>query len=108
MLPRNRAPTHPGVLLRDLYLEPRKVSVTALAEATGLSRKLLSRIINGRVGFTAETAVRVAEVLGTSDEMWVNGQASYDLWHARRRLSEGVPIRAGAFAVHHTPASASA
>jgi addiction module HigA family antidote len=84
-----------------MYLDPREVSVTALAEATGLSRKHLSQIVNGHVGITPETAVRIAEVLGTSAEMWMDGQTTYDLWHARRRLADGPPVRTGAFAAHH-------
>ncbi len=105
MLPRNRAPSHPGLLLKELYLDPRGVTVTALADATGMSRKHLSQIVNGHIGFTPDTAVRVADVLGTSAEMWMNGQAVFDLWHARRRLAEGRPVRSGAFAVPPQPSS---
>lgn len=100
MIPRNRAPTHPGLLLKELYLDPREVSVTAMADAAGISRKHLSQIVNGHVGITPDTAVRIAEVLGTSAQMWLNGQNAYDLWHAQRHLSEGRPVRSGAFAAH--------
>lgn len=100
MIPKNRQPTHPGQILKDLYLDPRAVSITAFAEATGLSRKHLSQIINGHVGITPDTAVRLGEVLGTSAHMWMNGQTTYDLWHAQRRLTEGRPVHSGAFAVH--------
>ncbi|MGB8839758.1 MAG: HigA family addiction module antitoxin [Aliidongia sp.] len=99
MLPRNRAPIHPGILLKELYLEPRGVSVTALSDAAGISRKHLSQIINGHVGITPGTAVRIAETLGTSAQMWMNGQATYDLWHAQRQLPDGRPVRTGAFAI---------
>ncbi|CCG39916.1 HigA family addiction module antitoxin [Magnetospirillum molischianum] len=98
MLTRNRAPTHPGTILKVLYLDPRKVSVTAFSDATGISRKHLSQIINGHVGITSETAVRISAVLDTSAQMWMNGQTAFDLWHAQRDLPEGKPVRVGAFA----------
>lgn len=101
MIPRNRAPTHPGVLLKELYLDPRTVSVTAMSDATGISRKHLSQIVNGHVGITPDTAVRIADVLGTSSQMWMNGQNIYDLWHAERRLHEGRPVHSGLFAIEH-------
>jgi addiction module HigA family antidote len=100
MLPRDRAPTHPGVLLKKLYLDPRKVRIVALGEATSTSRKHLSQIINGHVPISPEMAVRLGEVLGTSAEMWMTAQAVYDLWHARRKVAESAPVRSGLFAVH--------
>lgn len=98
MFTRRRAPTHPGIILKEHYLDPRGVSVTAFSEATGISRKHLSQIINGHVGITPETAVRIAAVLSTSSQMWMNGQITYDLWHAEKDLPSGRPVRAGAFA----------
>lgn len=99
MLPRNRAPTHPGVLLKELYLDPREVTITSMSDAAGISRKHLSQIIHGRAGISPEVAVRIADVLGTTEQLWLNAQSQYDLWHARRRIDEGRPIRVGAFAL---------
>lgn len=99
MITRKRAPTHPGTILKELYLDPREVSVTAFSDATGISRKHLSQIIHGHVGITPETAVRIAAVLDTSAQMWMNGQTAFDLWYAQRDLPEGKPVRVGAFAL---------
>ncbi|MEK7820816.1 MAG: HigA family addiction module antitoxin [Pseudomonadota bacterium] len=97
---RKRCPTHPGVILKTYYLEPRKISVSAFAEATGLTRKHISYIVNGRAGVTAETAVRFAGVLGTSPEYWLNLQTAYDLYQAIRAVgkSRKRAIHKGAFA----------
>ena len=43
-------PPHPGEVLRELCLEPLGLTVTAAAEALGVSRKTLSAILNGRAG----------------------------------------------------------
>jgi addiction module HigA family antidote len=85
---RKRLPTHPGVILKKYYLGPREISVSALARAAGLTRKHISTIVNGRAGVTAETAVRFAEVLGTSPEYWLNLQTAYDLYRAVQALGK--------------------
>jgi len=98
MVTRNRAPTHPGLILKELYLTPRNAKVTAFAEAAGLSRKHVSQVLNGHANVTPESAVRIAAVLGTTAQLWMNLQASYDLWHAERNLTAGKPVHARAFA----------
>ena len=82
-------PPHPGEILRMLCLEPLGLTVTAAAEALGVSRKTLSSILNGRAGISPEMAVRLSIAFGTTAESWLNQQTQYDLWHAeqsRKRL----------------------
>lgn len=81
-------PPHPGAVLKTLCLEPLKLSVTAAAQALGVSRKTLSTILNGRAGISPEMAVRLSIAFGTSAESWLNQQTQYDLWHAERRRKE--------------------
>jgi antitoxin HigA-1 len=78
-------PPHPGEILRDLCLEPMKLTVTDAARSLGVSRKTLSSIINGRAGISAEMAVRLSIAFGTSAESWLGQQLQYDLWHAERQ-----------------------
>jgi len=77
-------PPHPGEILRELCFEPLGLSVTAAAEALGVSRKTLSAILNGRAGISPEMAIRLSIALDTSAESWLNQQAQYDLWVARQ------------------------
>ena len=51
-------PPHPGEVLRELCLEPLGLSVTAAAEALGVSRKTLSAVLNGKAGISPEMAIR--------------------------------------------------
>lgn len=83
------------------YLQPRDISVTRFAAASGLTRKHVSRIINGHADVTAETAERFARVLGTSAQFWMNLQTAVDLYRARCKLDagDGKPVASGAFAV---------
>ncbi|HUW51490.1 MAG TPA: HigA family addiction module antitoxin, partial [Sulfuricella sp.] len=75
-------PAHPGEVLRDLWLEPLGVSITSAAEKLGVSRKTLSKIINGNAGISADMALRLATWLGTTPDMWLGMQAQWELWQA--------------------------
>ena len=81
-------PPHPGEILRELCLEPLNITVTAAAEALGVSRKTLSAILNGRAGISPEMAVRLSIAFGTSAESWLNLQTQYDLWQAEQNRNK--------------------
>ena len=77
-------PPHPGEVLRQLCLEPLNLTVTDAARSLGVSRKVLSSILNGRAGISPEMAVRLSIAFNTSAESWLNQQVQYDLWHAEK------------------------
>jgi len=81
-------PPHPGEIIKELCLEPLELSVTAAAQALGVSRKTLSSIVNGKAGISPEMAVRLSIAFNTSSESWLNQQTQYDLWQAESRRSE--------------------
>lgn len=72
---RMHIPPHPGSVLRE-YLG--SLSVTAAARHLGVTRVALSRLLNGSAGISAEMALRLSEVLGTTP-------TQYDLWQTSRR-----------------------
>jgi addiction module HigA family antidote len=76
-------PAHPGEVLKE-YL-PNDLPVTEAARRLGVSRQALSALLNCRAGVSAEMALRLEAALGTSAEMWVQMQASHDLWQARQQ-----------------------
>ena len=78
-------PPHPGEVIRGLCLEPLGLSVTAAAEALGVTRKTLSAILNGRAGISPEMALRLSIAFDTSPESWMNQQTQYDLWVAKKK-----------------------
>ncbi|NOQ93743.1 MAG: HigA family addiction module antidote protein [Methylophaga sp.] len=81
-------PPHPGLIIKELCIEPLNLTVTATAKALGVSRKTLSSIINGKAGISPEMAVRLSIAFNTSSESWVNQQSQYDLWQAEQHRSE--------------------
>jgi addiction module HigA family antidote len=81
-------PTHPGHLVKSLCLEPLNLSVTDAAKALKISRPTLSKLLNGRINISPEMAVRLSIVFSTSDKLWVDLQASYDLWKAQQRKAK--------------------
>jgi addiction module HigA family antidote len=74
------ATPHPGEFLREEYLPAYKLTAGSLAKAMGLKdRTRVERIIRERQPVTADSALRLAKVFGTSPEMWLNLQVLHDL-----------------------------
>ena len=80
-------PFHPGEILMEEFLEPLGMTQTAFADQIGWTRARLNELIRGKRGVTAEAALDLADVLGTSPKLWMNLQATYDLDKARRARS---------------------
>jgi addiction module HigA family antidote len=81
-----RRPSQPGEILAELYLGPHEIPIAQFAEACGVTRKHMSRIVNGRVLLTAAMALRVAKALGTTTpEYWLSLQNAVDLYDAQER-----------------------
>lgn len=95
---RQRRPRHPGDILMHLFLEPRGITITRFAEATGLTRKHVSYVVHGRADISAESAVRFAMVLGTTPQFWINLQTAVQVWDAQQKLHNSVEVQKGAFA----------
>jgi addiction module HigA family antidote len=78
-------PSHPGEMLKEDVLPDLGLTVTEAAEQLGVSRVALSRVINGRAAISAELAIRLAQWLGGSAEIWLRAQLQYDLWNAEQK-----------------------
>ena len=78
-------PTHPGEHILYDCLEPLGLSITAGAEALGISRWKLSRIVHGRARVTPEIAVRLEKAFGSTARSWYLLQACFDLAEAEKR-----------------------
>jgi plasmid maintenance system antidote protein VapI len=62
-----------------------------------VTRVALSRILNGGAGISADMALKLADALGTSPELWIGMQTQYDLWRAsQRRRKKVTPFFVGA------------
>jgi len=81
-------PPHPGEIIKGLWLDPAKISITDAAKALAVSRKTLSKIINGHGSVTPEMAIRLSIALGATPESWMGHQVAYDLWHIEQHKFE--------------------
>ena len=90
---RDFAPQRPGTFLRERVLRApgSRITQEALADALDVSRFTVNQIINGHRAVTADMAVRLAHVLGTSADLWLDMQKRVDLFEARRKLAEEGP-----------------
>lgn len=87
MIPSHRRPTHPGEMLLEEFLKPKNITQVEAAEKMGISFNRLNELINGKRGVTADTALRLALLLKTSPEFWMNLQTTYDLHEAAMKDS---------------------
>lgn len=78
-------PPHPGAILRDLWLEPLGLTITATATQLKVSRKAVSELVNGHSSVTPEMAMRLELAFGKSAESWLGHQSAYDLWQMSGR-----------------------
>ena len=76
----NRRPTRPGVLLRDDVLPALGMTQTEFAERLGVSRLTVSELLHGKRALSADMALRLARLLGTTPESWLTMQQRVDLW----------------------------
>ncbi|MGB0384253.1 MAG: HigA family addiction module antitoxin [Ardenticatenaceae bacterium] len=89
MRKRNRPPTHPGRILKNLYLVPLELSNTKLAQILGVSRKTVSMIVNEHKSITPEMALRLSRAFpNSSPQSWLNLQRNYDLWQAEHNTHQ--------------------
>lgn len=71
---------HPGEILREDYLPAFRLSAGGLARAMGLKdRSRIEQLVREHRSVTADTALRLARVFGTTPEFWMNLQAQHDL-----------------------------
>jgi addiction module HigA family antidote len=78
-------PLHPGQVIQDQYLTPQKQTQNWLSDRLKWKLTRLNKLINGKGGVTAGSALDLARALHTKPEFWLELQLNYDL--ARAKLS---------------------
>jgi antitoxin HigA-1 len=72
-------PVHPGEIIKEDILPSVGLSVTAAAQALGVSRQMLHDILAERRPLSAVMCLKLARLFGGSAQMWMRLQADYDL-----------------------------
>ena len=83
-IPSDRSPTHPGVMLREEFLNPLGISQRELADAILVPYQRVNEIINEKRGITPNTALRLAKYFGNTPGFWMNLQLRFDLYQAQK------------------------
>lgn len=86
-------PIHPGEILFEEFMVPLDISINRLARSIGVPPGRISAIVNGKRAVTADTALRLAQYLGTSSEFWMGLQSEFDLRIAKRRIGRDIEKR---------------
>jgi addiction module HigA family antidote len=85
---RMKNPAHPGGFVKSEIIEPLGLSVTAAAQALGVTRATLSTLLNEHSQLSPDMALRVEKAFGVSMDTLMRMQNSYDISQARKRASE--------------------
>ena len=72
LLPKGRAPVHPGEMLLEELLKPASISQYKLSKDTGMPYRRVNEIVNGRRPVTLDTAFRLARYFDINAELWIN------------------------------------
>ena len=75
---------HAGEILLEEFLNPMDISQNRLAHAMDVPPRRINEIVHGKRAVTADTAIRLALALGTSEQFWMGLQADFDLEEARK------------------------
>ncbi len=98
-------PMQPGEILRD-ELDELGLSANALSRALGVPVNRVTMILNGQRGVSADTALRLARYFGTTPQLWLNLQKTWELRRAEiavggeivKRVTPRQPTARGALA----------
>jgi addiction module HigA family antidote len=86
----NRAPTHPGAILRLDVLPALGLSVKEAAERIGVTRQQLHRVVSETAGISPEMALRLGKFCGNGPDLWISMQQAFDLWKAKKGIAKAL------------------
>lgn len=84
-------PLHPGQIVRTQIIGPLGLSVKDAAQALGVHRVALSRLLNEQAALSAEMAIRLQKAFGADFEELMRMQNDYDIAQAKSRF-DGVQV----------------
>ncbi|MEE8545970.1 MAG: HigA family addiction module antitoxin [Alphaproteobacteria bacterium] len=91
-MPNRMPPVHPGEILAQELAEL-GLSANAFARALAVPANRVTAILKGSRRVTADTALRLSCYFGTSPELWLNLQQSYDLKIAEQQSGKAIRAR---------------
>ena len=93
-------PISPGEVLQEEFIAPLGLSQNRVALATGVPPRRINEIVHGTRRITADTALRLGRLFGTTAMFWMNLQTRFDLSTQQDALASQldaiVPLRVAA------------
>jgi len=83
-------PAHPGEILLEEFLTPMGLTQYRLAKDIGVQPTRINQIVHGKLGVSADTALRLGRYFQMSPQFWLNLQAHFDLETARDKLKDRI------------------
>ena len=88
--PKKMSPIHPGEVLLEDFLKPLGISQYRLAKDLKVPPRRINEIVHGTRSISVDTALRLSRYFGTTDRLWLNMQARYDLEIEKDRLGDRI------------------
>jgi addiction module HigA family antidote len=86
-----KSPPHPGGLIGD-NLDELGVTIVDAAKRLDVSRQQLHNLISGRSAITAEMAIKLENVIGSTADTWLRMQNNHDLAKLRNPIAPRPPM----------------
>lgn len=81
---------HPGEVLLKQFMKPLGLSANQLSLALHVAPQRVGEILNERRGVTAETALRLSKLFGTTAKYWLDLQTDYELGQAEKKWAQTI------------------
>lgn len=81
---------HPGVILKEEFLNEIGMSQNQLAHAIGVPPNRIHAVVNGSRNITADTDLRLCKFFRLSEGYFLRLQNAYDTMEAKRRIETEV------------------
>ena len=74
-----KSPPHPGDFIKTEIIEPSGLTVTAAAEALGVSRPTLSSLLNDKAGLSGDRSLRIEKSSGVKMDTLMRMASAYEI-----------------------------
>ena len=80
---------HPGIFLKEEFMEPLNLSAYKVAKDTGVANMAMSEILRGIRSITPRVGIRLSKYFGVSEGYFSRLQLQYDLDTSKYPTPEG-------------------
>ena len=70
---------HPGIILKEEFIESLDVTAYAVAKGTGISQTDLGEILRGKRNISPVNGLKLSKFFSVSEDFFINIQFRYDL-----------------------------